>query len=169
MNWLRENKYAAILLTLVRLYVGWKWLTAGWGKLTASKAFDASGFLQGAIAKPVLDGATKELVYPNYVAFLQHFALPNIKMFNLIVPWGEFLVGIGLILGCLTTAAAFFSLLMNFMYILAGSVSSNPWLILLGFIVVVAGANAGKFGIDYVALPRMRSLFKSRVMKIAEG
>ncbi len=71
MNWLRENKYAAILLTLVRLYVGWKWLTAGWGKLTASKAFDASGFLQGAIAKPVLDGATKELVYPNYVAFLQ--------------------------------------------------------------------------------------------------
>ena len=117
----------------------------------------------------MLDGATKELVYPNYVAFLQHFALPNIKMFNLIIPWGEFLVGAGLILGCLTTAAAFFGLLMNFMYILAGSVSSNPWLILLGFIVVVAGANAGKFGIDYVALPRMRSLFKSQAMKIAES
>jgi thiosulfate dehydrogenase (quinone) large subunit len=159
MKWIRENKYATILLTLIRLYVGWSWLTSGWGKLTAVKSFDASGFINGAIAKPVRDSATNELIYPNYVAFLKHFALPNIHMFNLIVPLGEFLVGVGLILGCLTTAAAFFGQLMNFMYMFAGSVSHNPWMALLGFLILAAGANAGKFGFDYVTLSRLRKLF----------
>lgn len=149
MKWIRENKYAAILLMLIRLYAGWKWMTSGLGKLTTSKAFDASGFIKGAIAKPVMDSTTNELIYPNYVAFLKHFALPNIQMFNLIVPLGEFLVGVGLILGCL----------MNFMYMFAGSVSSNPLMALLGFIILAAGANAGKFGVDYVALSRLRELF----------
>jgi thiosulfate dehydrogenase [quinone] large subunit len=159
MKWIRENKYGAILLMLIRLYAGWKWMTSGLGKLTASKAFDASGFIKGAIAKPVMDSTTNELIYPNYVAFLKHFALPNIQKFNLIVPLGEFLVGVGLILGCLTTVAAFFGVLMNFMYMFAGSVSSNPLMALLGFIILAAGANAGKFGVDYVALSRLRELF----------
>lgn len=166
MKWVRENKYAAVLLMFVRLYVGWKWLTAGWGKLTANQAFDAGGFIQGAIAKPIVDPATKEMIYPNYVAFLQGFALPNIKLFNLIVPWGEFLVGAGLILGCLTAAAAFFGLLMNFMYIFAGVVSLNPWMILIGFIILSAGANAGRIGADYLTLPHLNRLFKQRFAKI---
>jgi thiosulfate dehydrogenase [quinone] large subunit len=169
MKWLSENRYAAILLTLVRLYIGWKWLAGGWGKLAADKAFDASGFLQGAITKPVIDAATKEMVYPYYVAFLKHFALPNVELFNHIVPWGEFLVGVGLILGCLTTSAAFFGLLMNFMYLLAGSVSMNPWMILFGFIIVAAGSNAGKFGIDRVAIPHLRSFFAPRTLKTTES
>lgn len=158
-NWLRENKYAAAILTLLRFYVGWKWVTAGWGKITADKAFDASGFVNGAIAKPVLANGTSDLLYPNYVAFLKHFALPNIGLFNVLVSWGELLVGIGLILGCLTTAAAFFGLLMNFMYMFAGALSSNPWMVLLGGIILMAGANAGKFGVDYVLLPRIKKLF----------
>jgi thiosulfate dehydrogenase [quinone] large subunit len=139
------------------VYLGWKWLTAGWGKITAGKAFDASGFIRGAIAKPVVAGGTN-LVYPNYVAFLKHFALPNMGIFNVLVPWGEFLIGLGLILGCLTQSAAFFGLLLNFMYMFAGSVSSNPWMVLLGGIVLMAGTNAGKFGVDYVLLPRLRRL-----------
>jgi thiosulfate dehydrogenase [quinone] large subunit len=140
-------------------------MTSGWGKLTAAKSFDASGFIKGAIAKPVLDSATNNLIYPNYLAFLKHVALPNIQIFNLSVPWGEFLVGVGLILGCLTTTAAFFGILMNFMYMFAGSVSVNPWMVLLGFIILVAGDNAGKFGADYVARPRLRNLFTQLLTK----
>ena len=34
---------------VIRLYVGYQWLTAGWGKIV--NGFDASGFLKGAIAK----------------------------------------------------------------------------------------------------------------------
>ncbi|MCD1258587.1 DoxX family membrane protein [Paenibacillus athensensis] len=159
MNWLRTNKYAAALLTLVRLYVGYEWLIAGWHKITGAKAFDATGFLKNAIAKPVLETGTTDAVYPNFVAFLKHFALPNVKLFNVLVPWGELLVGLGLILGCLTTAAVFFGLLMNLMYMLAGTVSTNPWLFALGVIVIAAGANAGKFGVDYAVLPYLHKWF----------
>lgn len=51
MNWLRNSMTAAGILTILRLYVGFKFLTSGWGKLTGDKPFDASGFIKGAIAK----------------------------------------------------------------------------------------------------------------------
>jgi thiosulfate dehydrogenase [quinone] large subunit len=158
-KWLRDNKYAAVILTLVRLYVGYEWMLAGWHKIAGNKAFDASGYLKGAIAKPVLETGTQDSLYPNFIAFLQHFALPNVKLFNAIVPWGELLVGVGLILGALTTTAVFFGMVMNFTYMLAGTVSSNPWLILLSVFIIAAGANAGKFGADYYVLPYIRQWF----------
>ncbi|NBD27879.1 DoxX family membrane protein [Paenibacillus sp. T1] len=166
MKWLRENRYAAVLLTLVRFYVGWEWLTAGWHKINGGKAFDAAGFVQGAIAKPVLDSKSHEAVYPHFVAFLKHVALPNVKLFNVIVPWGELLVGAGLLLGALTTTAVLFGLLMNFMYMFAGTVSTNPWLILLGFIIVAAGANAGKFGVDHYILPYLHERLKKHDRRV---
>lgn len=157
MNWLRGSKYAAMLLTLVRLYLGWEWMTAGWHKLTGEKAFDASGFLNNAIAKPIIDKATQEAVYPNIVGFFENFALPNIKLFNFLVPWGEFLIGLGLLLGACTTVAVFFAMMMNFLFMFGGSLSSNPWLVLLSIFIIAAGANAGKFGLDYYILPYLRS------------
>ncbi|REE55343.1 thiosulfate dehydrogenase [quinone] large subunit [Paenibacillus taihuensis] len=160
MNWLRGNKYAAILLTLLRIYVGWEWLTAGWHKIAGAKPFNAAGFMKGAIAGPVADNATHETLYPTFIAFLKHVALPNVKLLNVIVPWGELLVGAGLLLGALTTTAVLFGLLMNFMYMFAGTVSTNPWLILLGFFIVAAGANAGKFGVDHYILPYLHERFK---------
>jgi thiosulfate dehydrogenase [quinone] large subunit len=159
MNWLRGNNYAATLLTIIRLYVGWEWMTAGWHKITGDKAFDAAGFLKGAIAKPVLESGTTELVYPNYVAFLRNVALPNVELFNNLIPWGEFLVGLGLLLGALTTTAMFFGVLMNVMFMFAGTVSTNPWLMLLGVIILAAGANAGKFGVDHLLLPVLHKWF----------
>ncbi len=154
-KFLRENVYAAGALLLIRLYIGWDWMHHGWEKITGG-TFDASGFLKNAIAKPVLETGTQNKLYPTYVSFLDNFALPNAGLFKVLIPWGEFLVGLGLILGCLTTAAAFFGVLMNFMFLLAGTVSSNPWLILWGVIIMVAGANAGKFGADYYVLPYIR-------------
>ncbi len=159
MNWIREHVWAAIVLTLARLYVGWKWLQAGWHKLFGEQPFDATGYLKNAVAHPVIDKGTNEAIYPTYTAFIEHFALPNVKLFNFIIPWGEFLVGLGLILGCLTTAAAFFGLFMNFMFLFAGTVSTNPWLVLLGMIVLIGGANAGKFGVDRYLLPLLRKRF----------
>lgn len=162
MKWLRENKYAAILLTLVRLYLGWQWLTAGWHKLTGDKPFDATGFIKGAIAKPIMESGTQETVYPTFTAFLQHIALPNVKLFNIFIPWGEFLIGLGLLLGALTTAAMFFGLMLNFIFLFAGTVSTNPWLILLGVFIAAAGTNAGKFGVDHYLLPYLRNWFAKR-------
>jgi thiosulfate dehydrogenase [quinone] large subunit len=50
-KFLRENKVAAYILTVFRLYLGYEWLTAGFHKITGG--FDATGFLKGAIANPV--------------------------------------------------------------------------------------------------------------------
>src|SRR2546428_7601874 len=108
MKWFRENVYVAGLILVLILYLGWQWLTAGWHKLTGG--FDATGFMKGAIAKPIADKATNELIYPTYTGFLEHFALPHIKLFNLLIPIGEFCVGLGLILGALTLTAAFFGM-----------------------------------------------------------
>jgi thiosulfate dehydrogenase (quinone) large subunit len=159
MKWLRENTIAAGLLALVRVWFGWQWMTAGWGKITGG--FDASGFLKGSIAKPVVSHG--EVLYPNFTGFLESFALPNVKLINFLIPWGEFLVGLGLILGCLTTAAAFFGIMMNFMFMFGGTVSSNPWYILWTFIILAAGFNAGRFGADHYVIPYLRSLFNKKL------
>ncbi|MGG1554331.1 DoxX family protein [Paenibacillus ferrarius] len=154
-NWVRTNKYAGIALLIIRLYLGFQWFIHGWDKLR--DGFDAKGFLTNAVTKPVLDKATNELVYPTFTKFVEHFAVPNVKLINLMIPLGEFLVGLGLILGALTTAAAFFGLLMNFMFMFAGTVSTNPWFILVGFVLFIGGANTGRFGADYYLLPLIRN------------
>ncbi|MEH7253021.1 DoxX family protein, partial [Neobacillus niacini] len=154
MNFLRENKIAAGILTVFRLYLGYAWFTAGLGKIQ-SGAFNASGFLGNAVANPV-KGPDGSVVYGWYVNFLESFAIPNVDMFNFIVPWGETLVGLGLMLGCLTTAAAFFGLVMNFSFFLAGTVSHIPTDLFLGFIILAAGYNAGHIGLDRWVVPFIR-------------
>lgn len=161
LHWLRNNVYAAGMLLVLRLYLGYEWITGGWHKLTSDTPFTAQKFLENAVNKPVLvTGSKTDLMYPTFTAFVQNFALPNVDLFNFIVPWGEFLIGLGLILGTLTTAAQFFGLLMNFMYMFAGTVSSNPWMVLLGTIIFIAGANAGRFGGDRWVLPYIRRFAK---------
>ncbi|QED46625.1 DoxX family protein [Cytobacillus dafuensis] len=152
---LRENNIVAGILTVIRIYLGFAWMKAGWGKLT--DGFDASGFLAHSIENPVVFGT--EPVYGWYVSFLESFALPNAELFNILIPLGEFLVGLGLILGCLTTAAAFFAMVMNFSFLLAGTISHNPTDIIMAIFIAAAGANAGKFGLDRYVLPFLRKVF----------
>lgn len=153
---LRENKVAAVILTFIRVYLGYNWFMAGLHKITGG--FDTTGFFKGVIANPV-KGPDGSVVYGTYLTFLKTFALPNAHLFNVLVPWGELLVGLGLILGCLTTAAMFFGLVMNFSYLMAGTVSTNPWDIMLGVIVLAAGFNAGKIGLDRWVIPVIRKTF----------
>jgi thiosulfate dehydrogenase (quinone) large subunit len=160
---LRENNISAAILTIIRLYLGYAWFTAGFGKITGG--FDASGYLKNAVANPV-KGPDGNMVYGWYVNFLESFALPNIDIFNFIVPWGETLIGLGLMLGCLTTAAMFFGLVMNFSFFLAGTVSHNPTDIFLGFIILAAGYNAGKYGLDRWVVPFIRKTIGKEKAKV---
>lgn len=36
MSWLQTSKIAMWVLTMIRVWVGYKWLTAGWTKLTGA-------------------------------------------------------------------------------------------------------------------------------------
>ena len=165
-KWLRENTVAAGLLAIIRLYIGYSWLTAGFHKLTGG--FDASGYLANAVANPV-KGPDGSMVYGWYVTFLKSVAIPNVDIFNTIVPLGEFLVGLGLILGCLTTVAMFFGIVMNFAFFLAGTVSHIPTDLFLGAIILFAGFNAGKFGLDRWVIPFIRKTVFKETKGIEHG
>lgn len=164
MKFWSEKMWSAFLVTFIRIFLGYNWLMSGWGKLSGDQPFDASGFLSNALANPVIDRATGEPLYPAYLSFLEHVALPNVKLINVMVPWGEFLVGLGLIAGALSLTAAFFGLLLNFMFMFSGSVSNNPWFLLLGILIVLAGSNTGRFGVDRYLLPWLKDA-ASRLVK----
>lgn len=153
-KWLRESKVSSGVLVLIRIYLGVQFLQAGWGKVTGG--FDSSGFLQGAIAKASGDHPA---VQGWWAAFLEGFALPNVGLFNFLVAWGEFLVGIALILGIFTTFSALMGITMNFAFLFSGTVSTNAQMVLLTIFVLVAGANAGRYGLDRWVLPFIRKFF----------
>jgi thiosulfate dehydrogenase [quinone] large subunit len=136
---------------ILRLYVGYEWLSAGWGKLhssawVGSQAGTAlSGFVNGALTK--VSGAHPD-VQTWYAWFLQHIVLPNVGTWGYVVAIGETLVGIALILGLFTGIAAFFGSFMNMNYLLSGAVSTNPILLLIAVFLVLAWRTAGWWGLD---------------------
>lgn len=148
----------AWLWLIIRFYVGYEWLLAGWGKVTSPawtgpQAGSAlTGFLNGALAKAA--GAHPD-VQGWYATFINGFALPHAALFARLVAYGELLVGLGLILGFLTGIAAFFGAFMNMNYLLAGTVSINPVLFLLELFLLLAWRVAGWYGFDRYLLPHL--------------
>ncbi|MFC7063381.1 DoxX family protein [Halobacillus seohaensis] len=150
-QWLRNNDKVAMVLAIIRIYLGYTWLTAGIGKVTGG--FDTSGFLQGAIGNA--QGA-HPAVQPWWATFLETVALPNHELFTFLVMWGEVLVGIALILGLFTNFAALAGIMMNFAFLLSGTTSTNPQMVILTIFLIVAGANAGKYGLDRWVMPYLK-------------
>jgi thiosulfate dehydrogenase (quinone) large subunit len=148
-KFLRENVFASYVLLILRLYLGWIWLQAGWEKIVGGN-FDATGFLKAALEKV---SGEHPAVQPWWADFISGLAIPNVGLFNVLVPWGEFLVGIGLILGIFTTFSGLMGLVMNFSYMFSGTTSTNPQMVLIGLFILVAGLNAGKIGLDRWVIP----------------
>lgn len=148
----------AWLWLILRVYAGWEWLTAGWGKInnpawTGDNAGAAlTGFVNGALAKT--EGAHPD-VQGWYGAFLNNFVLPNAVFWSYLVAWGEFLVGLALIIGLFTGIAAFFGGFMNINYLMAGTVSTNPMLFVIAMLLVLAWRTAGWWGVDRWILPAL--------------
>lgn len=143
---------------IVRLYAGYIWIQAGWEKLhsaswTGSSAGVAlAGFINGALSKT--SGASPQ-VQDWYAAFLRLFVLPNVATWSYAVAVGEFLVGVALILGLFTGIAAFFGSFMNMNYLLAGTVSVNPFLFVFEILLMIAWKTAGWLGVDRFLLPAL--------------
>ncbi len=149
---------------IVRIYVGWQWLEAGWGKIHQSVWVgpDAggaiSGFVNGAIAKT---GGAHPDVQGWYGWFLQNVVLPHPNLWSHAVAYGEVLVGVALIIGAFTGIAAFFGLFMNLNYLLAGTVSVNPILFTLSIGLILAWKVAGLLGVDHYLLPLLGTPWKN--------
>lgn len=152
MDFIRNNKYVAGFLAIIRVYIGYTWLTVGLGKVTSG--FDAGGFIQGAIANA---GGENPTVQAWWGGFLEIFALPNAGMFSFMVAWGEVLVGIALIVGIFTNFAALMGITMNFAFLFSGTVSTNAQMVVLTIFLIVAGANAGRYGLDRWVIPFIKN------------
>lgn len=150
---------------IVRVYAGFQWFDAGLGKLTghpligeAEKQWVFSGH-DGAAIKGFVIGALSKTSGANpsvqnwYAWFLTHFVQPNPALWAYLITFGELLVGIGLIVGALTGIAAFFGLVMNLNYLLAGTVSTNPILGGIAILLVLAWRIGGYYGVDRYLLP----------------
>ncbi|WP_138415200.1 DoxX family protein [Aquibacillus sediminis] len=153
--YLFNSTRSAWIWLIIRLYLGYTWLTSGWGKLT-SPAWTGSesgtalkGFLGGTLSKAEEGGDVSGW----YAAFLESFVMPNASFFSYLVAIGEVLVGLGLIVGLLTGIAAFFGSIMNVSFLFAGTLSSNPILFILATWLVLAWKVAGWYGLDRWALP----------------
>jgi thiosulfate dehydrogenase [quinone] large subunit len=149
---------AAWFWLAVRLYVAWAWLEAGWGKLgtpawTGDRAGTAlAGFANGALQKT--SGAHPD-VQGWYAAFLESVVLPNASVFSYLVVVGELAVGAALVLGAFTGIAAFAGSFMNMNFLLAGTVSLNPIMLLCELLLILAWRVAGWYGLDRYLLPRL--------------
>jgi thiosulfate dehydrogenase [quinone] large subunit len=139
---------------ILRLYVGWIWVQAGWGKLH----------------NPAWTGAEAGTALSDW--FLQHVVLPHTAVGGHVVRWGEFLVGVGLSLGIFAGLAAFFGAFMNMNYLLAGSVSTNPILLVIAILLILARKAAGWWDLDRWVLPALGTPWRPGALfrpKGAEG
>lgn len=170
-HFLFNSTQAGWLWLVIRLYVGYVWLTSGWGKLSkdawigenAGTAIE--GFMQGALAK----AEEGKDVSSWYATFIENVVIPNAKVFSYVVVFGEILVGLGLIVGLMTGIAAFCGGLMNVSFLFAGTVSSNPLLFILATWLVLAWKNAGWYGLDRWALPLLGTPWSNRKKNEAES
>jgi len=68
-------------------------------------------------------------------------------------------VGLALILGIFAHFAALMGVLMNLAFLLAGSTSTNPQLLVVGITIVrVGGVAVGTYGLDYFAQPMLKRI-----------
>ena len=158
----------ALVWLLVRVYVGWSFLEAGWHKIqdttaTGNYIIDGAGILAfwKRIALVPAAPARPAITFDWYRGYIQ-FMIDNHweGFFGKLIAFGETAVGLGLIFGAFTGIAAVSGAFMNLNFMLAGSASTNPVLLLLGFLLVLSWKTAGYIGLDRFLLPLLGTPWK---------
>lgn len=145
----------SVLWLVVRVWLGWQWVEAGLHKIEDPAWVDGGTALQGywtrAVAIP--ETGRPAITFDWYRSFLQGLLdAEAYTWFAKLVAYGEFLVGVALIIGAFVGIAAFFAGLMNFNFMMAGSASSNPLLFVFAIALILAWKTAGYLGADYYLL-----------------
>jgi thiosulfate dehydrogenase [quinone] large subunit len=146
----------AWIWAIVRIYLGYQWVTAGLHKIadpgwvTTGEAL--KGFWARAVAIP--ETGKPAITYDWYRDFIS-FMLQNewYTWFAKLIAYGEFLIGLALILGAFVGLAAFFGGLLNWNFIMAGAASTNGLLFALAILLILAWKVAGWYGLDRWLLP----------------
>lgn len=145
----------SILWLVVRVWLGIQWIQSASGKIGVPGWTETGESLQGfwerAVAIP--ETGRPAIAFDWYRGFLQ--ALLDAEAytwFAKLVAYGELLVGIALIIGAFVGIAAFFGAVMNWSFMMAGSASTNPVLLIAAISLILAWKIAGFIGADYFLL-----------------
>lgn len=158
-GWVRflfNDRRAAWLWLVVRIWLGWQWIEASLHKITdpawVVTGEALKGFWTRAVAIPE-PPARPPIAFDWYRAFIQSLLdAQAYTWFAKLVAYGELLVGIGLIVGAIVGITAFFAALMNWNFMMAGTASTNPLLFLVAILLIAAWKVAGYYGADFFIL-----------------
>jgi thiosulfate dehydrogenase [quinone] large subunit len=162
-QFLFSNSKAGWIWLVVRVYIGYQWLTSGWGKFNNPAWMDNGDAIMAYWTRAL--GAAPDgkpiIVYDWYRVFIQALVDSGAHpWFAKLIVFGELAVGLGLIVGALVGVAAFFGALMNMSFLMAGTVSTNPVLFFLAILLILAWKNAGYLGVDRYLLPMLGTPWK---------
>jgi thiosulfate dehydrogenase (quinone) large subunit len=144
---------------VLRVWVGFQFLQAGWAKFNEPAWMDGSGkgilgFWTNALGNTATGAPI--ITYGWYRSFLQLLVDSHAEgWFSKVIVGGELAVGLGLILGAFVGLAATGGFVLNSAFLLAGTTSTNPLLAVLGILLILAWKNAGYIGLDRLLLPAL--------------
>jgi thiosulfate dehydrogenase [quinone] large subunit len=153
-----DTGFAPIIWLVLRLYLGYEWLVAGWDKVTSDAWMSGGAALQGFAAGALESGTQGDhpaIAYGWYVNFLEWIRDTAHPVLGPLVAVGELLIGLALLIGLFTGIAAFLGSILNFSFVFAGSAGVNPAMLLVAGAVILAWRNAGWFGLDRYVLPAL--------------
>lgn len=149
------NRFFGWLWLLPRLWLGYTWLDAALHKISdpawTQTGETILGFWTRAVAIP--ESGRPAISFDWYRGFIQLLIDNNAQTwFGPLVAYGEFLIGLALILGAFTGIAAFAGAFMNWNFLMAGTASTNGLLLVVAILLVLAWKVAGTIGADYFLL-----------------
>jgi thiosulfate dehydrogenase [quinone] large subunit len=155
---LYRSHAASVLWLAVRIWLGYQWLNAGYQKIWGSERsafwFGNGVGVKGFATAGVAGSATGKggASYGWWAGLLHNFVIPNASWIGKFISLAEIVIGVALILGLLTGAAAAAGLSLNVIYMFSGSAGVNPAFAVLSVLLVLAWRNAGWIGLDRFVL-----------------
>jgi thiosulfate dehydrogenase [quinone] large subunit len=144
------------LWLILRLYLGYTWLSSGLGKVGNPAWMQTGQALRGfwANAVQIPETGRAPIAFDWYRSFIQGMLDSGAyTWFAPLVVVGELVIGIALILGAFVGIAAFAGAFMNWNFMMAGTASINPLMFVLTILLILAWKTAGWLGLDRWLLP----------------
>jgi thiosulfate dehydrogenase [quinone] large subunit len=121
------------------------WMMAGWAKIFGA---ENSAFLHNNGAGVAGFAGHGAAAYTWWGSFLHSVVVPNSGFIGILVAFGEFAVGVGLVLGLFTRIAALGSLALLFTYVMSGTASVCAFYALCALVVLATWKTSSWIGAD---------------------
>ncbi len=154
-RFLFTDKRAAWLWLPLRIWLGMQWIDASLHKISDPAWVQTGAALKGFWTNAVKIPETgRPAITFDWYRDILGWLLQNetYTWFGKLVAYGEFLIGVALILGAFVGIVAFFGAFLNWNFVMAGAASSNGLLLVIAVFLMLAWKVAGYVGADYFLL-----------------